>query len=272
MKKLIYRCDDFGSARAANAAILEGLEAGHMIRNVSVMAPAPFTEEGAEALARHLDIDIGMHFTITSEWDRVKWGPVLADTCTAGVTDGSGHFKPSLASFAAEPVDVDKVIRECGAQLDKLTKLGLPVVYVDSHMAPELVIPGLLERFRAWIAAKGLIDAYDYYRMTENGAPAYARDDGAYLANVEAWVRALPEDEQVWAVAHPAKAGEETRHFANASAPEGVVMRQRQQEYLSVTAPAWAQWRERYGLRLLRYSQAEKVPGGPDAVRRAFGL
>lgn len=271
MKKLIYRTDDFGSARAANEAILEGLEKGSMIRNVSVMAPCAYVEEGAEVLARYKNVDIGMHFTITSEWDNVKWGPVLENTLTAGVTDKNGYFKASLADFAAEPVDVEKVIQECGAQLDKLTRLGLPIVYVDSHMMPETVIPGLMERFREWIAAKGLLDAYDYYRLANDILPAYTQNDGDYLKSVESWIKGLPENVQLWAVAHPARAGDETKQFANADFPEGVVMSQRQQEYLSVIAPEWAEWQGKYDLRLLRYSEAEKVIDGVKGLTKLFG-
>ncbi len=272
MKKLIYRTDDFGSARAANAAILEGLEKGCMIRNVSVMAPCAFAQEGAKFLARYKDIDIGMHFTITSEWDKVKWGPVLEGTKRAGVTDKNGFFKAALSDFAGESVDLDQVIRECDAQLDKLTWLGLPVVYVDSHMGPELVIPGLQERFREWIASKGLIDAYDYYQPADRMIPDYTENDSDYLDSVEKWIKELPEDTQFWTVAHPARESAETRLFANSGAPEGVVMRQRQQEYLSVTAPEWALWQEKYHLQLLRYREAKKVPNGEAGLKRLLGL
>lgn len=265
MKQLIYRVDDFGSARAANKAILEGLAGGNMIRNVSVMAPCAFVQEGAEILARYKDIDIGMHFTLTSEWDKVKWGPVLEETKTAGVTDKNGFFKAALSDFSEE-VDLDKVLRECDAQLDKLTQLGLPITYVDSHMAPEMAIPGLTERFREWIEVKGLIDAYDYYQLTEPVMPLYAENDVEYLDNVEAWVRELSEDRQIWTVAHPAKAGRETRLFVNSFFEEGVVMHQRQQEYLSVIAPEWQFWQERYNLHLLRYSEAKKVQNGSSEL------
>lgn len=273
MKKLLYRVDDFGSARASNAAILEGLRTGSMIRNVSVMAPCAFAAEGAEELKRYSkQIDIGMHFTITSEWEEIKWGPVLEATKAAGVTDAGGRFKAALSDFSEEQVDLDQVIRECGAQLDKLTRLGLPIVYVDSHMIPELAIPGLQDRFRSWIASKGLIDAYDYYRFCDPISPAYTEREEDYMDSVEAWVKNLPEDVQLWAAAHPAVAGNETLLFANAEFPKGIVMKQRQLEYRMVTSPRWARWQDQYDLRLLRYSEAEPVPNGEAGLKRLFGF
>ena len=273
MKKLIYRMDDFGSARAANTAILEGLRTGTMIRNVSVMPPCACVEEGAEELKRYSkQIDIGMHFTITSEWDQVKWGPVLEETQTAGVTDTNGWFKAALSDFAKERVDLDQVILECSAQLDKLTRLGLPIVYVDSHMALEMAIPGLQERFRTWIASKGLIDAYDYYRLDDPSIPAYAESEEDYLDNVETWVKKLPEDIQIWTAAHPAVASNETMLFVNTEFPKGIIMNQRHLEYRSVISSRWEQWQAQYDLKLLRYSEAEPVPNGETELKKLFGF
>ena len=76
MKQIIFRADDFGSAEAADQAILQILQAGGPVRNVSCMAPGVRMAADAAALAQFADrIDIGLHFTVNSEWDAVKWTP-----------------------------------------------------------------------------------------------------------------------------------------------------------------------------------------------------
>ena len=72
--QLLSRTDDFGSARAANRAILEAADTGYVVRNVSCIACAPYIEEGAELLKKYIHIDIGLHLTLNSEWNGVRWG------------------------------------------------------------------------------------------------------------------------------------------------------------------------------------------------------
>ena len=91
--ELLSRSDDFGSAWAANEAILEGCKKGYVIRNVSCMAVAPWIKEGAEELKHCREIDVGIHLTLTSDWDGVKWGPLSEAGKTAGVTDDSGIYR-----------------------------------------------------------------------------------------------------------------------------------------------------------------------------------
>lgn len=74
-KALITRADDFGSSHSANQAIYEVSKKG-IVKNVSVMACAPYLEEAAEMLASSKDVTFGMHSVINAEWDRVVWGPV----------------------------------------------------------------------------------------------------------------------------------------------------------------------------------------------------
>ena len=62
--ELLSRSDDFGSAWAANEAILEGCKKGSVIRNVSCMAVAPWIKEGAEELKHCREIDVGIHLTL----------------------------------------------------------------------------------------------------------------------------------------------------------------------------------------------------------------
>ena len=72
-KALITRADDFGSSHSANQAIYEVSKKG-IVKNVSVMACAPYLEEAAEMLASSKDVTFGMHSVINAEWDRMGTG------------------------------------------------------------------------------------------------------------------------------------------------------------------------------------------------------
>ena len=62
-KALITRADDFGSSHSANQAIYEVSKKG-IVKNVSVMACAPYLEEAAEMLASSKDVTFGMHLSL----------------------------------------------------------------------------------------------------------------------------------------------------------------------------------------------------------------
>lgn len=105
-RKLIVRADDFDSARAANAAILEAVRAGYLVRNVSCMAPGPYLDEGADALvALAHRVDIGLHLTVNAEWDAIKWAPCAPPEKIPALLNEKGEFYPSgeeLPSYAAK--------------------------------------------------------------------------------------------------------------------------------------------------------------------------
>lgn len=75
MKTIITRADDCGSSRGANQAVIEAAGRG-FVKNISLMAGGAFIGESATYLKDNKRICFGMHFTINSEWDRVKYAPV----------------------------------------------------------------------------------------------------------------------------------------------------------------------------------------------------
>ena len=76
MKRLLVRCDDFGSAPGANKAILQLAESG-LTLNVSVMVCGPEGNKDLKALAQFAPrVALGIHAAVNAEWDTIKWGPV----------------------------------------------------------------------------------------------------------------------------------------------------------------------------------------------------
>lgn len=256
-KKLIARADDFGSARAATAAILEAVRAGYLVRNVSCMAPGPYLAEGAEALAALADrVDIGLHLTVNAEWDPIKWAPCAPPEKIPALLNANGQFYPSGEELAAVAPPVEQVLCEAEAQLDRMTRLGLPVSYLDGHMFPDRFVPGLGDALRQWCAGKGLRCAMDFDPLYRGG-PAFADTYEAFRRNTEAWLAGLQAPITLYII-HPAKHSPETCSFCNGQFPAGVVAWERELEYRSATDPVWQQRTETLGLQLLRFRDAEE--------------
>lgn len=251
-RKLIVRADDFDSARAANAAILEAVRAGYLVRNVSCMAPGPYLDEGADALvALAHRVDIGLHLTVNAEWDAIKWAPCAPPEKIPALLNEKGEFYPSGEELAAAGPPVEQVLCEANAQLERITKLGLPVSYLDGHMFPDRFVPGLGDALRQWCAAKGLRYAMDFDPFF-HGGPAFSSTYEDFARNTRSWLANLPELITLYII-HPAKHSPETCSFCNSQFPAGVVAWERELEYRSATNPVWQEHTETRGLQLLRF-------------------
>lgn len=237
-RTFIARADDFGSAQAANAAILEALTQGCLICNVSCMAPGPHIARDAEALrAFAARVDLGLHLTVNSEWDTVAWTPCGPPVAAAPLLDRRGRFYQTGEALAAAAPPVEAVLREASAQLDRLTGLGLPITYLDGHMFPYRFLPGLDAALRQWCREKGLLYAAPFDRFYAGG-PAFGPTYAAFSQATDRWLRALAAPVTLYII-HPAKLSHETCAFSNGSFPPGVVAWERELEYRSALDAAW---------------------------------
>ena len=80
--RLWVRGDDFGYTHASNLALEKGFADGVM-QSASVLVPGPWFNETAQILRRHPEWSVGVHLTITSEWNTLRWPPVspAAEVC-----------------------------------------------------------------------------------------------------------------------------------------------------------------------------------------------
>ena len=65
---LIINADDFGLCREQNLGYSAGLETG-ILTSVSLMPPCPGFDQACEYALRHDKTDVGIHLTLTSEWE-----------------------------------------------------------------------------------------------------------------------------------------------------------------------------------------------------------
>lgn len=74
--RIVTRGDDSGSCHSANRAIADAFKKG-VLQNTSIMVPAPAFKATAKRYKKLDGLCVGLHATITDEWNTNRWGPVL---------------------------------------------------------------------------------------------------------------------------------------------------------------------------------------------------
>jgi len=131
-KLLILHADDLGMSHSENAATFYGMERGS-INSASIMMPTSWTSEAASYQHQHPAADFGLHLTLTSEWNYLKWGSVAASSNVPGLLNKNGFLFSSVDSVykSATAAEVEKELR---AQIEKAKQLGIDITHLDSHM------------------------------------------------------------------------------------------------------------------------------------------
>jgi chitin disaccharide deacetylase len=147
--RLLVRADDMGVAQAVNEACIKSHRDG-IVKSVEVIVPGAWFLDAVRLLKENPNLDIGVHLALTSEWERVKWGPL---TLAPSLVDGDGYFRPMTRQRADFPpgtgfVDaspkLEEVERELRAQIETAQRhLGKRVSHVSSHMYAARATPEL---------------------------------------------------------------------------------------------------------------------------------
>ena len=141
-KLLILHADDLGAAHSIDAASFEALDRGD-INSASAMVPTPWITEVAAYARAHPNADIGLHLTITSEWETYRWGSVESANRVPSLLDSTGTFPNEVDPVArsAKPAEVELELR---AQVERALKLGIRPTHLDSHMGAVFSTPELV--------------------------------------------------------------------------------------------------------------------------------
>jgi predicted glycoside hydrolase/deacetylase ChbG (UPF0249 family) len=137
----IFHADDVGMCHGANVAFLELSRRG-LISCGSVMAPCPWFSEAADLARQHPGLDLGVHLTLTSEWQHYRWGPVSTVDPASGLLDGEGYFWHSIPQVRGH-LNVEAAEAELRAQVERALSAGMDVTHLDAHMGSAM-IPELL--------------------------------------------------------------------------------------------------------------------------------
>ena len=125
----------------------------------------PLTSRVGRAPTRSVGVNAGSpHATITAEWDRVRWGPVLDREEVPSLVDANGHFFQTTQALHAHGPRVSEVLAELEAQLALLLELGFDIRYADQRMGFGWVAEGLEEALDDWCRRKGIRNSRHYVR------------------------------------------------------------------------------------------------------------
>lgn len=136
--RLIVRADDMGYSHAGNEAIRRTYTDG-IATSVEVIVPSPWFPEAVRMLAATPEVDVGVHLTLSSEWDNIKWRPVSE---SPSLRDEDGYFYPMIApnpnypnrSLSEKGWVVADVEREFRAQIELALRHIPRVSHVSGHM------------------------------------------------------------------------------------------------------------------------------------------
>lgn len=142
---LILHSDDLGMSHASNVGTFEALQFG-LVTSCSAMMPTPWIPELARYVQDHPETDIGLHLTLTSEWDDYRWPPVAGKPQVPGLTDETGCLWDNVP-LVLEHASADEVELEIRAQIDRAKTIGLPITHIDSHMGTLFASNEFFERY-----------------------------------------------------------------------------------------------------------------------------
>ena len=128
----IIHADDIGMCQASVTAFAD-LAAFGLISSGAVMVPCGWFPAAAAGSRAKPSNDLGVHLTLTCEWDACRWGPISTCDRESGLIDAEGYFYHSteLAQAHGRP---DAVARELAAQAERALAAGMRPTHVDTHM------------------------------------------------------------------------------------------------------------------------------------------
>ena len=142
-KLLIIHADDMGLSHSVNMACIRAFE-NKAITSGSIMVPCPWASEIIAYSKDHPGMDVGIHLTLTAEWDLYKWDGITASDQIPSLLDKNNYFYPSVEELgkAAKGTEVEKELR---AQIDKAIASGVQPTHIDTHMGSVLANPELVK-------------------------------------------------------------------------------------------------------------------------------
>ncbi len=129
---LILHADDAGMCVEANQAIQKYLLAGE-IQSTAVMMPCPAAAEMIAWAVQHNRFDIGIHTTLTSEWNTFRWAPVSEAGRVPGLIDPDGYLWKAVIGVVLR-ANAGEVETEIRSQIEAAKALGWNPTHRDTHM------------------------------------------------------------------------------------------------------------------------------------------
>lgn len=130
---LIVNADDFGLCRSVNESVA-ALLLEKEICSATIMMTCSWSADAVAYVKETVpDADIGVHWTLTSEWPNYRWGSICRSKSMISLTDSQGWFPDTIAEVEKR-ADPEEVRQELIAQTEAALKSGLTLTHADNHM------------------------------------------------------------------------------------------------------------------------------------------
>lgn len=128
-KYLIVNADDYGMCKSANDAVEDLFRKG-MLKSSTIMMPCPAAEDAVKFSIDNPQYAIGIHLTMTSEWQTYRWKPISGGKTLIDEEGYMWHNSRQVGKNASYE-DLEAEIR---AQVDKAHAMGMKPSHLDNHM------------------------------------------------------------------------------------------------------------------------------------------
>lgn len=143
---VIIHTDDIGMCQASVSAFADLVDYG-LISSGAVMVPCPWFLEAADYAVSHPEADLGVHLTLTSEWQTYRWGPISTRDEASGLMDEQGCLHRTSEAVWAQ-ADPEAAFTELDVQVRRAYNAGMDLTHIDTHMgsvAHPALIPGYVQ-------------------------------------------------------------------------------------------------------------------------------
>jgi predicted glycoside hydrolase/deacetylase ChbG (UPF0249 family) len=141
---VILHTDDVGMCQASLSAFSDLWEFGG-ISSGAIMMPCPWAKAAADYCREHAGVDMGVHTTITAEWNSYRWAPLSTRDAASGLMDSDGFMWRSSEETQANATP-EAVLAEIQLQVQKARAWGVDVSHIDSHMGT-VIHPRLIQAY-----------------------------------------------------------------------------------------------------------------------------
>jgi len=273
-KVVIFHIDDIGFSHASNVASFECLDFG-IASCGSILVPASWFFEVASICRNNPKYDVGVHLTLTSEYDLYRWRALSSVDPESGLLDSEKSLwrtrEEALTNVIVKAAEI-----EMHSQIQMALDNGIDVTHIDAHMGTILspkFIPSYLKLAREFnivafmpritreqLVAVGLGDQADVYlkifsKIEASGVPLidYFIIDtmGEQPDKVEYYCKRVAEIKPglTHFLFHPAKMSSELRAITPDSASA------RNQDYESFIDPRIKECVEKHNIIIIGYRE-----------------
>lgn len=130
-KLLIIHADDLGLCKSVNSATFKSFK-NNSISSASFMMTTKEINDVASFSLNNPKYDLGIHLTVTSEWNFHKWGGILKNNDISSMLNSNNHFYWNKRKFTKN-VKLDELKKELQAQINFAMSMGFNPSHIDSH-------------------------------------------------------------------------------------------------------------------------------------------